>query len=151
LKLLEHDVTSWREALQKKAPTHALSADDFAALWVQVLLERPRLLQVFAILYTLIEKNATLEALTDFKKSIYAEQEFAIGMMMTYYPTLSAEDANEFLQASLSLAIGMHPLLDMTEKQINAMKTNGMIYSADSYQQIWIHSTESLLNGLLNK
>lgn len=149
LKLLAKDINAWRKYLQENMPEKTLSPDEFAALWVQLMLAQPRLLQLFAILYTILEKNATLEALTDFKGSIHAELQTAVEMMVAYYPALTPEKAGEFLQASLSLSIGMYPLLDMTEKQIEAIQTVGMTHSAKGYQTIWVNSVAALLKDVL--
>lgn len=149
LKLLAKDINAWRKYLQGNMPEKTLAPDEFALLWVQLMLAHPRLLQLFAILYTILEKNATLEALTDFKGSIQTELQTTIEMMVVYYPALTPEKANEFLQASLSLSIGIYPLLDMTEKQIEAMQTVGMTHSAEGYQMIWVNSVAALLKNVM--
>ena len=150
LKLLAHDISMWREDIQDNLPEPESSPHDFAKRWVALLSKRRRMLQLFAILYTILEKNASLEALIEFKKSIQAELNIAIAMMVSFLPALTPEKASEFLQASLSLSIGIHPLMDLTEKQKEAMTKVGMPYSAAQYQAVWEHSIESLLRGLIS-
>ena len=148
LKLLAHDITVWRKDIEITFNEEEESLSDFSIKWVELLLKHQRMLEMYTILYTLLEKNATLEALVDFKKSIGAEIALGVERLSKILPFLPHEAALEFLYTSTSLTIGIYPLMDTTEKQKEAMKIAGMEMPPEMVVKMLESSTLSLLKGL---
>ena len=149
LELLKYDMIAWRNDVSANFPTQGESIHAFAEKWVSIFLEHKRMLKLQTILYTLIEKNATLEALVDFKKSLMEEVGFYVEAVTKALPFPSPEATVEFLYASLALMNGTYPLMDLTDKQKEAMQIAGMDVSPlEETKSMLIRSTESLLRGL---
>ncbi|MBT7188646.1 MAG: TetR family transcriptional regulator [Anaerolineae bacterium] len=148
LKLLALDITIWRKDAEKTFTEEEKDIIDFSKRWVVLWLKHKRMLEIYTILYTLLEKNASLEALVDFKKSIFADMGFSIEVISKILPFMIADKAMEFMYASLSLVTGVYPLMDLTPKQKEAMQIVGMEMSPEMVVSMLESSTLSLLKGL---
>ena len=150
LKLLSSDMAVWRKDVIENFAQDEKSLSDFSKRWVALLLKHQRMLEIYTILYTLLEKNATLEALVDFKKSIFAEMNTGIEILKKTLPFPSPEAAMEFLYASISLTIGIYPLMNLSAKQREAMEAVGAEMPPEMAKAMLENSTLSLLKGILN-
>jgi hypothetical protein len=84
------------------------------------------MLRLFAILYPLLEPNASLEALTDFKKTMLSEMEQIGAKLVGVYTFSSPEAVREFIFAQTALVTGAFPMISLTGKQKEAMQQAGM-------------------------
>jgi len=150
LKLLSSDMAVWRKDIVENFTQDENSLSDFSRRWIGLLLKHQRMLEIYTILYTLLEKNATLEALVDFKKSIFTEMNIGIDILKKALPFPSLEAAMEFLYASISLAIGIYPLMNLSTKQKEAMDVVGEEMSPEMAMAMLENATLSLLKGILN-
>ncbi len=150
LKLLENDIVAWGKDIAAIFTTEVEALPDFAKEWVTLMLKHERMLEIYTILYTLLEKNATLEALVDFKRMI--TNEIGAGMMVLskILPFQASEQARVFLHASMSLATGIYPLMHLTPKQQEAVEIVGIEMSQDFARATLEKSTLALLKGMLN-
>ena len=140
----------WRKNIVENFSQDEKSLSDFSRRWVALLLKHQRMLEIYTILYTLLEKNATLEALVDFKKSIFTEMNTGIEILKKVLPFPSSEAAMEFLYASISLTIGIYPLMNFSTKQKEAMEVVGTEMPLEKAMAMLENSTLSLLKGILN-
>jgi hypothetical protein len=100
------------------------------------------------LLYTMIEPNSSVEALTSFKQRLQGELGVLAERLSRILPFKTADAAVEFMVVQVSLAGGMYPMLNLTPKQEEAMDIVGMISDPDYYREMLCGSTESLLRGL---
>lgn len=150
LALLGHDIGRWRDDVLANFGEEALPVADFAVQWTNLLLQHKRMIGLFTILYTLLEPNASLEALTKFKQKMMADLGAIIEVLMQSLPIPSEDAAAEFLFTHSALAFGLYPMLALTVKQKEAMAVVGMDSDPDSFQAMLARSIESLLRGLIS-
>lgn len=147
LALLQHDMVLWRDAVMGRLANFKGSNRKLAEAWMALLLEHRRMIQLFAILYTLLEPNASLAALTDFKRQIVDIQMGLAGFLAQTVGFRSPEAASEFLLAQTFLLIGACPLMALTPKQLQAMSAAGMSTDLGNTQVTLAHSLELLISG----
>ena len=149
LKLLSNDISVWVEEIQENFGEREMPLSDFTDLWVSTLLKHERMLEIYTILNTLLEKHATLDALVDFKRSLMANIDLSLGVLVKVLPT-DHHRATEFLNASIALATGMYPMMKLTSKQQKAAQAVGMEVSAEMATSMLESTTLSVLKGMLH-
>jgi len=150
LELIKHDIETWSEDILENFTPENSSLRELAEAWIDLALKYKRMLKLFTILFTLLERNASLEVLTDFKQKINEEIGMVAQFLSDALPFSSVEAAAEFISAQSSLAIGAYPMMDLTPKQIEAMQAIGMETSPEFYRERLVRATELLLQGLTN-
>jgi len=150
LELIKHDIEDWRQDVLENFTPENKSLRELAEAWVDLALKYKRMLKLFTILFTLLERNASLEALTVFKSKINEEIGRVAQFLSTALPFPFVEAAAEYISAQSSLAIGSYPMMDLTPKQIEAMQSIGMDTSPEYYRNRLVRATELLLQGLTN-
>ena len=148
LELMEYDITLWRKDILENFADGTPSLHEVAEISVDLILKHKRMVKLFTILFTLLEPNSSLEALTAFKQKITEEIGMVAQFLSIALPFPSVEAAAEFISAQSSLAIGAYPMMDLTPKQIEAMQTIGMDTSPEYYRERLVHAIELLLQGL---
>lgn len=145
LELLADDIAHWRTDIQAALAGETLSAQAFASAWVDILLQHRRMLKLFTILYTLLEPNASLDALIKFKQKIYADINQAAEFLVAQGYFYSNASAAEFLFAQTALAIGAYPMLELTPKQQQAMQHLGMSAPPNHFKSVLTNAIMRLL------
>jgi len=151
LELIKHDIEAWREDVLEKFTAENKSSRELAEVWVDLILKNRRMIKLFTILFTLLERNASLKALTAFKQKINEEIGIVAQFLNTALPFPSVEAAAEFISAQSSLAIGSYPMMDLTPKQIEAMGAIEMDTNPGFYKERLVRATELLLRGFTDR
>ena len=150
LELMKHDIAVWRADILENFADQNITLHEFAEISVDLILKHRRMVKLFTILFTLLEPNSSLEALTAFKRKINEEIGMVAHFLSTVLPFSSIEAAAEFISAQSSLAIGAYPMMDLTAKQKEAMQTIGMDTTPEYYKERLVHAIELLLRGYLD-
>jgi TetR/AcrR family transcriptional regulator len=150
LELLKNDLADWRKDVLETFSGGFTTLQEVSEAWVELFLKHKRLLKLFTILYTLLEQNSSLEALTAFKQKTTEEIGLVAVFLAEILPFSSVDLAMEFLYAQSALAIGMYPMLDLTPRQIGAMQAAGMDTNPAYFKDVLLHSIELLLHGLMD-
>ena len=150
LELMKHDIAVWRADILENFADQNITLHEFAEISVDLILKHRRMVKLFTILFTLLEPNSSLEALTAFKRKINEEIGMVAHFLSTVLPFSSIEAAAEFISAQSSLAIGAYPMMDLTAKQKEAMQTIGMDTTLEYYKERLVHAIELLLRGYLD-
>lgn len=148
LELMKHDIVAWRVDVLENFTDGNLTPGQAAEIMVALILKHKRMVKLFTILFTLLEPNSSLEALTEFKRKINQEIGTVAQYLSTVLPFPSVEAAVEFLTTLSSLVIGSYPMMDLTPKQMEAMETIDMETSPEFYRGRLVRATELLLRGL---
>ena len=148
LELLKHDIESWRNDILENFANGNPSLHEVAETSVGLILKHQRMVKLFTLLFTLLEPNASLEALTAFKKKITEEIGLVAQLLHANLPFASVETAAEFLSAQSYLAIGAFPMMNLTSKQKEAMQSIGENINPEYYRERLVHATELLLKGM---
>jgi AcrR family transcriptional regulator len=147
LELMKHDIVVWRKDILENFADASASLHEAAETSVNSILKHERLVKLFTILFTLLEPNASLEALTAFKKKITEEIGLVAQFLSTVLPFPSVKATAEFLSAQSSLVMGAFSMMNLTHKQREAMQAIGEEINPDYYRERLVHATELLLQG----
>lgn len=150
LELIKHDIEVWRKDTLETFADINPSLQEVAEIFITLILKHTRMVKLFTILFTLLEPNASLEALTSFKKKITEELGFVAQFLGTKLPFPSVESAAEFLSTQSYLAIGAFPMINLTPKQKEAMQAIGEETNPEYYRERLVHATELLLKGMID-
>jgi len=150
LKLMNHDVEVWRKDVLENFADGNPSLHEIAEVSVSLILKHKRLVKLFTILQTLLESNASIEALTAFKKKLMGEIGIVAQFLSTKLPFPSVEAAANFSSTQSYLAIGTFLMMKLTQKQQEAMLAIGEETDPEFYRQRLVHANEILLRGLIN-
>ena len=148
LELIKHDIVRWRKEVVDTFKNQHYSIKDFAKIWVDIQIRHKRMIGLFTILYTTLEKNSSLQSLISFKKKIKEELELIAAVLMDIMPFFTLETVVEFIFSQLALAIGTYPMLNLTDAQKEAMDTVGLTSDPQYFKSIYSNSIEYLLKGL---
>ena len=149
LELMKHDIEVWRKDVLETFADENPSLHDAAETSVTLILRHTRLVRLFTILFTLLEPNASLKALTAFKQKITIEIGIVAQFLNSKLPFPSVEAAAEFLTTQSHLSIGTFPMMNLTKKQQEAMQVIGEETDPEYYRARLIHATELLLKGMI--
>jgi AcrR family transcriptional regulator len=147
LELMKYDIAAWRVDVLENFTDRNISQNEVAESTLDLILKHERMVKLFTILFTLLEPNSSLQALTSFKRKINEEIGRVAQFLSTVFPFPSVEAAAEFLFTLSSLVIGSYPMMDLTPKQIEAMKAINMDTSPEFYKGRLLRATELLLQG----
>lgn len=98
-----------------------LDKECYAGLLSEALLEHPMFLRLFAILYTNLEENVSLEHLIAFKATVFASFELFYQGLENLNPTIGQEQKELFAYQLMSFISSLYPVTHPTEKQRQAM------------------------------
>ncbi|MFZ9859244.1 MAG: TetR/AcrR family transcriptional regulator [Roseiflexaceae bacterium] len=112
-----------------------LSAVDFSRAWATILTRHPRFMKLLSILFTIIEPNATLDALIEFKNNLQHGKQAMYGMIQHNFPSMQHEDILKLLDYAFSFIIARYPMSYPTDKQIEATIRSTSYYEFPAFQE----------------
>lgn len=122
LDLLQHYYQKFTARLERiLAEQAALDKAAFARALTEALLGHPMFLRLFAILYSSLEENVSLEHLIAFKRTVFASFELFYQGLESMDPTISKAEKDLFVYQLLSFISSLYPVTHPTEKQRQAM------------------------------
>lgn len=151
LELTKHDIAEWRKDVLENFTGNYRSLYEASEAWVNLALKRKRMVNLFTILFTLLEENSSLEVLTEFKKNLAEEISVIAQFLSRVLPFPSVDAASEFVSIQSSLIIGSYPMLDLTSKQKEAMQAVAMETDSAYYNKRLVHAVEWLLRGSIEQ
>jgi AcrR family transcriptional regulator len=122
------------EMNEKMKCDQPLSAQEFARIWAIILDQHPRFMKLLSILFTIIEPNATLAALVEFKNNLQQGKQAMYVIIRQNFPTMTHADILKLLDYAFSLIIARYPLSYPTAKQIEATNLSRSYYEFPSFQ-----------------
>ena len=123
LALLRREHEAWTEDLNGISRQYGkLSAEDFADKLARSLEKRGCMLKLMSMNIYDMEVNSRLENLADFKKSYANALQAVTCCLERFFPSMTADNIQEFLYALFPFLFGVYPYTSHTEKQIHAMK-----------------------------
>lgn len=129
LDLFLEDIKTWSSDINSMLESHeTLSKEDYCREITNTYVNNTRMLQLFSILYSILEKNCSLEKLTEFKSEFKGLREPFITSLNKYFPNADHDSKQTFVYNSSCFVLGLYPTTNISEKQKNAMKNSGMGY-----------------------
>lgn len=137
LDLLLEDVKVWIKDIStftKKYET--LSREEFCLELTKTYIKNDRLLKLMSILYSIIEKNCSLEKLAEFKRNLMGFREPLYLSIHKYFPDSDEEAIQTFIFSSSSYILGLYPTTHISEKQKQAIMLSGYDYKALDFEDM---------------
>ena len=123
LALLRREHEAWTEDLNGISRQYGkLSAEEFADKLARSLEKRGCMLKLMSMNIYDMEVNSRLENLADFKKSYANALQAVTCCLERFFPSMTADNIQEFLYALFPFLFGVYAYTSHTEKQIQAMK-----------------------------
>jgi len=123
LDLLSEEIIDWSFDIQDIIDTYdSLSKEQYCKLLAESFCKNPRLPKLLSILYSSLERNSSLEHLTEFKRQLFKYFVPFQESVSKYFGNSNYDDQYKFLFNSLVFISGLYPYTEMTEKQVKAMK-----------------------------
>jgi AcrR family transcriptional regulator len=149
LEILMTDIVAWREELQDRLQGKRCSIEEFATHFAQSYRTHVRFLDTLTILFVFIEKNASVENLTEFKSGLKTELAHLVGLTCQSLPAMSLQLAEEFLVMQIATANGLHPMTNLTTKQQQAVVAAGLDNPHGSFEVRFRNIIAAYLRGVL--
>jgi AcrR family transcriptional regulator len=151
LLILIEDLKSWISSLSKSFKINKLySIYEISEIWTDKLIEHERLLELYAILFTSLEKNVSVEALAKFKKESIEIQYPLIDLVSQIFPKTNNDSIMNFIYSQLTLAFGLYPMSKLSELQLEAIKLSGSNYIAPDFKKTYMACLYQILYCLEN-
>jgi len=152
LKILTEDILLWVNTLTNSFKLNKIySIDEVSDIWVESISQNFRLLKLQSILFTTIEKNVRLESLTEFKKNIRKCEDTLFKLLTQLYPSAKSDDIENFIVSQLTFALGLYPMCNLNQLQIDAIKELGGNFPKHDFKKIYKSCIYKLLYCLENK
>lgn len=152
LEMLKDDFSSWTaEVLNTLRPGERYSPDNFAMIWTGLLLKHFRLIRLFSVLFSRIEKNLSQESLLDFKYFLLGASADVGRVILSIYPELQTEDVSEFFNLNIVSAIGLFQMTDHSETQRIVMSNEAFARFRTDFGESSRKTARYILEGLLRE
>jgi AcrR family transcriptional regulator len=150
LEFLKHDLILWKKEMMKAyRKDKDYSIEEFAAIWVELLLKHGRLMDLLSILSTFLEKNVTLEYMIDFKRTLKEEVLSMAQFLCQIFPALTLEKASKFLNLQVAAANGLYQMTNLTPLQREVMDYPEFKDMRIDFRSSYQETVECLLRGML--
>ncbi len=100
--------------------------------------EVPEFIHLYTVIYSIIEKNVSLEALAQFKRDTMSHLNLLSDTMKKISPDASDEEIYTFLLRTLCFASGLCPMTEQSDVQREAVRLSETGYVAPVFKQIFI-------------
>lgn len=149
LNVIERDIKEWIKDLTVSfGEKKDVLLQEFALIWAQSLYRYKRLIEMFSILYSIIEKNVSVEKLAAFKCGFMGEFNEVFHLINTLLPTLSLNDASKFLQMQLYFVMGLYPATIESDIQRKAIEMAGISYTPPDFVEMFSSFIVMIIDGL---
>jgi len=106
------------------------------------------MLQLFSVLFTLIEKNVTAQTLATFKRHMFTSIAKLKPVFSQLLPCMSEEQILTFLNIQVYYAAGLYPSTVLSDIQQEAIGLSGIPYELETFVEAFSKFTILILKGL---
>ena len=125
-----------------------LSVEEFANLWAESFDQNHRFIELMSIMYSIIQKNVSLEYLIEFKKKFSIFLIEANEIIQVAFPNLSKEVIQQFLTMQIFYAMGLYPASNESKVQKQAIEKSGIPYQSPNFKQEFSKFIILIIKGL---
>ena len=137
-----------QDILEHFKDTKNMTIEKFAWQWSEILFRHERLLQLFSVLFTLIEKNVSARSLAVFKKQMFIDIGKLKPMFLQLLPDMAVEQIHPFLNIQLHYAIGLYPSTTLNDIQQEAIRISEVPYKVEDFVSAFASFSIVILRGL---
>ncbi len=123
---------------EKKFNTDSKKDSEFVATALtQTFMEVCEFIHLYTVLYSIIEKNVSVQALAQFKKEVIGHQRALSQILKAVYTKSSDEEIYNFLIFCLCFASGICPMSEESELQKEAIKLSKTGYVTPNFEKFF--------------
>jgi len=150
LALQMHDITLWGNGIAEAFDKEKIyTIEEFSSLWKEEINKHQRMLKLFGLSATLLEKNVSDEMLIQYKKTIFTIADDVTELLKKILPDLPQEKILDFITLQLALASGLYPMSHaLTDKQKKVIRKAGIEYEEREFSEFFGQSIEIILRGM---
>ena len=150
LEFMRNDINIYvKNLLREFSKKDKYSVDQFVSLWVKVLVKNKRLLNLFGILFSSLEKNCSFEALTEFKLATKKDLVSVVELLCSTFPGFEQEKAKDFFYLQFALAVGLYQMTNHSELQLKVLEQPELREFKIEFEPYYKIAVENLIKGLL--
>ena len=142
----------WTEELYEMSlhvPEDAEDAENaFGRLLTDSLLQYPRLLRLYSILFTLLEPNCRLERLVEFKITGLKTSEALCRLVAAFYKNATALQCSLCANLIMCYVLGLYPMTQLSDVQKQALKQIDIPYQAPDFESMCLCGIEAFTREL---
>lgn len=137
--ILADDLKSCVASLQKSFKVNKLySLCEIVEIWTNTLLKHERFLNLYALLFTTIEKNVSVKALSQFKKEMLKAVEPLFELILQLFPHADSSKVEDFIYVHFTFAVGLYPMSKLTDLQIEAIQLAELDYQPIDFSKTYM-------------
>lgn len=137
--ILKEEFQSFISSLIKSFKINKLySLYEISEIWADTLIKHGRLLDIYSILFTTIEKNVSVESLSEFKKEMVAIQFQLTDLIVQLFPNANNDNIINFIYSELTLACGLYPMSKLSNLQMEAIKLSASGYTPPDFRKTYM-------------
>lgn len=149
LYIIIEDIARWNDDIVKRFKENVdITKEKFAEIWAKSFVDHSHMIKVMSIMYSVIEKNVTIEKLTEFKISFFKEMEKSINILLILFPEFQLPQIHKFLEMQMFYAIGLYPATIENAIQKKAIKRAGIPYNPPDFLERFSDFIIMALNSL---
>lgn len=150
LALLTEDLKNLsRKLADEFAGKKKISINKFSSIWTNMMFRYKRTMQLIALSAAILEKNVSDESLINYKRRTMQVSRDLGGLMMSLFPQLKRDRAEDFIIFQVSLASGLYPLTTLREDQKETIEKAGIAFHYIDFVALFERSIKYYLEGLL--
>lgn len=149
LDLLLEDIKIWSSDVNSILESHeTLSKEDYCHEITNTFVNNTRMLRLMSLLYSILERNCSLEKLTAFKSELMGLMEPLIASVYKYFPDADDDSKQTFFYNLSCFVSGLYPTTNLTKKQKQAIKNSGIEYPSLDFGDMCYKGVLALASAL---
>ena len=149
LYIIIEDIAKWNDDIVNRfKESEKITKEEFAEIWTQSFVDHSHMIKAMSIMYSVIEKNVTIEKLKDFKISFYKEMQKSINILLKLFPDFQLPQIHKFLEMQMFYAIGLYPATIENSIQAKAIERAGIPYNPPNFIERFSDFIIMALNNL---
>jgi hypothetical protein len=149
LHIITEDIWKWTMDLSKAfSGDRKFTIEEISEKWALVYYENRDMIKAMSLLYTIIEKNVSVEKLAKFKHCFFVEMEKIVEITAEIMPDMTRENIIKFLQFQFNYVIGFYPSTLENEVQSKAIELSGVQYEKPDFVESLKELLIILIKGL---
>ena len=150
LYIIAEDLKEWVDDVETKL-TGIVNPEtvEFSCLWAEIFDGHMELIKVLSLLYSIIEKNVSVDKLVQFKREFFSERQRVSNLLAKVFPELGKEKIYKFLEMQMYFLTGLFPATTENEIQIKAYEKLGIPYELPLFKDSYAEFIKILLNSML--
>ena len=149
LRVISQDFADWSNALVTSfSSERRYNVTEIANIWTQSFLSHERMLKLYSLYSTLLDRNLSMEELMHFEKSSLQSMLQVKGLLKRLFPRATNEQLKNFLDVQLALAFGCFLMSRISPPRMEAAILANTASEIPTFNTIYGNSISSLMHHL---